>query len=170
MAYAQAFQFWAEKANPPSQGQPHLLVGSVLELREEMKCYVSFLNETIFTGMALPEGPLTTQSGETAPKNAQSVYANSPAEEATVKVTEEESTRREQPPNRFPWWKEELHPSRLVTATWQIPPISQGSKQRPHSRSSGERMAQHQWANEELKAQSTKSEPTSLMKVLEIAQ
>ena len=34
VAYAQALQLWAEKANLPTQGQPHLLVGSVLELRE----------------------------------------------------------------------------------------------------------------------------------------
>ena len=39
VAYAQALQFWAEKANLPTQGQPHLLVGSVLELRKEMKHY-----------------------------------------------------------------------------------------------------------------------------------
>ena len=60
VAYAQALQFWTEKANPPTQGQPCLLVGSVLELREEMKCYISFPDEAIFNGMALQEEPLTT--------------------------------------------------------------------------------------------------------------
>ena len=40
VAYAQTPQFWAEKANLPTQGQPCLLVGSVLELREEVKHYV----------------------------------------------------------------------------------------------------------------------------------
>ena len=62
-----------------------------------------------------------------------------------------------------------LYPSRPVIATGQIPPISQGSKGRPHCRSSGERMVQHQWADEELKSQSTKSESTSPIKALEIA-
>ena len=87
MAYAQALQFWAEKANPPSQGQPHLLVGSVLDLRETMKCYVSFPDKTIFSGIAIPEGPLTTQSEDTAPNNTQPAFANFAAEEDTVKVT-----------------------------------------------------------------------------------
>ena len=74
------------------------------------------------------------------------------------------------PQNWFPRWKEVLRSSRLVIAARQIPPIPQGSKQRPHSRSSGERMVRCQWAGEGLKVQSTKSEPTSPMKVLEIAQ
>ena len=67
VAYAQALQFWAEKANLPTQGQPCLLVGSVVELWEEMKCYVSFSDEDIFSGMALLEEPLVTQAKEAAP-------------------------------------------------------------------------------------------------------
>ena len=55
VAYAQALQFWVEKANLPTQGQPCLLAGSVLELREEMKHYISFPDEAVFTSMALPE-------------------------------------------------------------------------------------------------------------------
>ena len=53
VVYTQALQFWAEKANLPTQGQPHLLVGSIVELREEMKCYVSFSDQDVFSGMAL---------------------------------------------------------------------------------------------------------------------
>ena len=90
VAYAQALQFWVEKANLPTQGQPHLLVGSVLELREEMKCYVSFPDKAVFSGMALPEGSLTMWPEETTPKNTQPAYVNSPAEEAAVKATEED--------------------------------------------------------------------------------
>ena len=152
VAYAQAHQFWAEKANLPIQGQPHLLAGSVLELREEMKCYVSFPDEAIFSGVALPEESLAMQSEETTPKNAQPAYVDSPAKEATVKATDKEPTRREQPPNQFPGQREVLHPSRPVIATGQIPPISWDSKQRPCSRSSGKRMVQHKQADEELKA------------------
>ena len=99
MAYAQALQFWAERANLPTHGQAHLLAGSILELREEMKCYVSFPDEAIFSGVALPEESLTTELEEATPKSAQPVHTNSPVEEATVKITEEESTKREQPPN-----------------------------------------------------------------------
>ena len=55
VAYAHALQFWAGKVNLPTQGQPCLLAGSVLELREEMKCYVSFPDEAVFSSVALPE-------------------------------------------------------------------------------------------------------------------
>ena len=170
VAYAQALQFGVEKANLPTQGQPCLLAGSVVELREEMKCYVSFPDKAIFSGMALQEGSLTMQSKETTPKNAQPVYFHSPAEEVAMKATEKEPTRREQPPNQFPGWREVLHPSRLVITAGQIPPISRGSKQRPHSRSSGESIVRSQWADEELKAQNIKSEPMSPTNVLDIAQ
>ena len=73
-------------------------------------------------------------------------------------------------PKLIPWVEGGVTPPRLVIATEQIPPISLGSKQRPHSRSSGKRMVQCQRADEELKVPSTKSDPTLPMKVLEIAQ
>ena len=91
VAYAQALQFGAEKANLPTQGQPHLLVWSILELREAMECYISFPDNAIFGGMALPEESPTTQLEKTIPKSAQQVYTNSPVEEAAVTVTEEEA-------------------------------------------------------------------------------
>ena len=154
-----------------------------------MECYVSFSDNAVFGSVALPEESLTTQSEKTIPKSAQPVDTDSPVEEAAVKVTEEEAapivrpadgsstfrtlneepTRREDSPNWFPGWKEVLHPSWPAIAAGQIPPISQGSKQRPHSRSSRERLAQCQRADEELKVQSTKSEPTLPMQALEIA-
>ena len=68
VAYVKALQFWAEKANLPTQGQPHLLVGSVVELREEMKHYIFFPDAAIFNGMALLEEPLTTQPEEATPR------------------------------------------------------------------------------------------------------
>ena len=124
VTYAKAFQIWVEKANLPAQGQLCLLAGRVLELREEMKCYVSFPDETVFSGMALPEESLVMWSGDTAPNNAQSTYVNSPAEDAAAKATKEEPSGREQPTNHFPGWREVLHPSRPVIAARQIPPIS----------------------------------------------
>ena len=51
-----------------------------------MKWYVSSPDEAVFSSVALPEEPLTTQSEETAPKNAQPAYADSPAGEAAVKT------------------------------------------------------------------------------------
>ena len=127
MAYAQALQFWVEKANLPTQGQVHLLAGSIMELREEVKCYVSFTDKDIFSGMALPEEPSITKPKESAPESAQLTQAYSPVKEAIAKVTEE-PTKKEKPPNQFPGWKEVVHPSRLVVAAGQIPPLLRGPK------------------------------------------
>ena len=61
VAYAQALQFWVEKSNPPTPGQPCLLARSILELREVMGPYVSFLDDAILSGVAptrrIPGGP-----------------------------------------------------------------------------------------------------------------
>ena len=98
VAYAQALQFWVEKANLLNQGQPCLLAGSVVELREGMKCYISFSYEDIFSGMALLEEPSITQSKEA--KSVQPMQTDSPVEEAVMKVTEE-LTKKEQPQINF---------------------------------------------------------------------
>ena len=55
VAYACAFQFWTEKGNLPTEGKPCLLVGSVIELWEEMECYPSFSDKDVFKGIAPPE-------------------------------------------------------------------------------------------------------------------
>ena len=88
-----------------------------------MKCYISFPDEAVFSGMALPEESLTTQPEEATPKSVQPMQTNSPVGEVAMKITHE-PTKKEQPPNLFPGWREVLHPSRLVVATGQIPPIS----------------------------------------------
>ena len=144
-----------------------------------MRCYISFPDDAVFGSVALPDESLTTQLGITVLESAQPVYMDSPVEEAAVKVTREEaapivrptegsstfwtpneeSPRWEHSPNQFPGWKEVLHPSRPVITTGQIPPISQGSKQRPHSKTSRERMAQCQRADEQLKTQAQSLSP-----------
>ena len=121
VVFAKALQFWAEKANLPIQGQPCLLAGSIVELTEEMKCYISFTDEDIFNGMAVLEESLVTQPKEATPKSAQPTQANSPVKEAIAEVTKE-PTREEKPTNQFPGWEEVLHPSRPVVAAGQMPP------------------------------------------------
>ena len=74
---------------------------SVLELREAMKCYVSFPDEAVFSSMALLEEPSTTQPEEATPKSAQPMQTDFPVGEATAKITEE-PTKKEQTPNQFP--------------------------------------------------------------------
>ena len=196
VAHTQALQFWAEKANLPTLGQPCLLAGSVLELREVMKCYVSFPNDAIFGGVALLEGSPTNQPETTTPGSAQPVSTDSPIEEvaaeevtlaekaameeaapigkppevpSTSQTPSEGPTRKEHLPIQFPWWREVLHPSRPVTATRQVPLIPRESRWRPCSKSSRGRRAQHQWAEEQLQVQHTRSDPTSPIGLLETA-
>ena len=47
VAYARALQHWAEQNNLPAGGEPCLLVRSILELREEVKWYLSFTDKDI---------------------------------------------------------------------------------------------------------------------------
>ena len=51
VAYTHALQFWVEKVNLPTEGKPHLLAGSVIELWEEIECYF-FSDEDMFKGIA----------------------------------------------------------------------------------------------------------------------
>ena len=55
VVYTRALQHWVEQNNLPARGEPHLLVKSVLELREEVRWYLSFTNEEVFWGVALPK-------------------------------------------------------------------------------------------------------------------
>ena len=57
-----------EKIDLPAGGRPHLLTKSVKELREEVKYYLSFSNEEVFQGVALPKKE-DDQSLETLPTN-----------------------------------------------------------------------------------------------------
>ena len=108
--------------------------GSIVELKEEMKCYVSFSDKDVFSGMALPEKSPMTPPKEATPKDAQPAPANSPVKKAIMDVTME-PIRKKKPLNQFPGWENVLHPSRLVVAARQIPPSLRGLKQRPYSQS-----------------------------------
>ena len=55
VAYTRALQHWVEQDNLLARGEPHLLVRSVLELREEVRWYLCFTDEEVFWGMALPK-------------------------------------------------------------------------------------------------------------------
>ena len=124
VAYAEALQFWVEKANLPTEGQPHLLAGSVVELREEVRCYIFCTDEDIFSGVALPEESPVTQPQEATPKGALPAQANSPVKEATADVTME-PTSKKKPPNQFPGWEKVLDPSSPVVAAGKIPPYQE---------------------------------------------
>ena len=65
LAYAQALQYWAEKANPPKPDKPHLLVRYIHELRWAMRPFTTFTNGAIFRGTTLRPGIL--EEGATEP-------------------------------------------------------------------------------------------------------
>ena len=54
VAYARDLQHWVEENNLPAGGEPQLLAEHVMELREEVKWYLSFTNE-VFQGVVLPK-------------------------------------------------------------------------------------------------------------------
>ena len=56
LAYTEALQYWAEMANLPMPGWPHLLAGCVQELRWVMEPYVVFANDAILEGASLRRG------------------------------------------------------------------------------------------------------------------
>ena len=53
IAYARALQHWTEEAQHPVAGQPHHLVGSVLELCQAMDPLITFGKGDVFITMAL---------------------------------------------------------------------------------------------------------------------
>ena len=108
VACARALQHWVEENNPPAGGGPWLLVESVLEMREQVKWYLSFTNEEVFQGVALPkkeeEESLKTLSATDVPK-VHCALKPAPEERAP----------------KFMGWEKVLHPSQPVVATGEIP-------------------------------------------------
>ena len=127
VAYVQALQFWVEKVNLPTGGRPCLLAGSMIELWEEMECYLSFSDEDMFKGIALPEETPTISPKEVTPQSAQPTPANTPVKRATTDMTLEPAAEK-RPLNRFPGWEKVLHPSRPVVTARQIPPLLRGPR------------------------------------------
>ena len=110
VAYARALQHWVEENNLPAGGGPRLLAESVLELREEVKWYLSFTNEEVFWGVAFPkkeeeESPKTLSAADHVPE---------PAPEKRA-------------PN-FLGWEKVLHPSQPVVAAGEMHQPSKASR------------------------------------------
>ena len=55
VVYARALQYWAEQNDLPTRGKPHLLVESILELKKEVRWYLTFTDEEVFQGVTIPE-------------------------------------------------------------------------------------------------------------------
>ena len=99
-----------ENVDPPTGGRPCLLAESVKELQEEMRCYLSFLDEEVFKGMALPEETSAILIEEANPQSTRTTPAGTPEEEATAGMAREPAVEK-RPPNKFPGWEKVLHPS-----------------------------------------------------------
>ena len=55
VAYARALQHFSKQNNLPKRNEWHLLAESILELRKEVKFYLSFTDEEVFRGVPLPK-------------------------------------------------------------------------------------------------------------------
>ena len=108
VAYARALQYWAEQNDPPTGGEPHLLAKSVLELREEVKWYLTFTDEEVFQGVAIPEA-----EGE------KSSTTSSPTDVPKMPPVPELQPKERTP--KFMGWDKMLHPAQPVITTGEIP-------------------------------------------------
>ena len=92
-----------------------------------MECYLSFSNEDVFKGVALPEETLIISPKEVTPQSAQPMPAGIPVREATIEMTVEPPAEK-RPLNKFPGWEKVLHPSRPIVAAGETSPLSRGQK------------------------------------------
>ena len=68
VAYARALQYWAEQNDLPTGGGPCLFAKGTLEIREEVKWYLTFADEEVFQGVPIPEA--YEEKGLTTPSPA----------------------------------------------------------------------------------------------------
>ena len=127
VVYAHALQYWAEKTDPPTGGQPHLLAESVKELWEEMRCYLSLSDKEVFEGVTPPEEVSTNPAEEAKPNSMTTVPAIVPKEQATREASLGPAMERKSP--KFPRWEKVLHPSQPVVAAGQLPHPSKSLEQ-----------------------------------------
>ena len=113
MAYARALQHWVEQYNLPAGGEPRLLAKSILELREEVKWYLSFTDEEVFWGVALPE-----KEEEDSPQTLCTVTDVSKTHCVPEPALEESAPK-------FLGWEKVLYLSQPVVATRRDPPTNQ---------------------------------------------
>ena len=83
VTYARALQYWPEKTDLPAGGRPHLLAESLKELWEEMRCYLSFLDEEVLKGM-IPLEEMSAIPTEEADPQSTTIPPSTPEEEAIM--------------------------------------------------------------------------------------
>ena len=110
----------------------HVLAESIMELRREVKFYMSFTDEEVFRGVDLPK---KQESCPMLPTTADvTTTANIPG---TTDVPEVQPVPKPMPEKKDPKyarWEKVLHPSWLVLATREIPQPSMMLKSRGRAR------------------------------------
>ena len=119
IAYAHALQYWVEESNPPTGGQPCQLAESVKELREEMRCYLSFTDHKVFEGVTPLEETIPNPVEESHLASEMDTIVNVPKESATREAPLELAQERKCP--KFHGWEKVLHPSQLVAVVGKAP-------------------------------------------------
>ena len=119
VAYAHALQYWVEKTDLPTGGQPCQLAKSVKELWEKMSCYLSFLDKEVLEGVTPLEGKSTSPTEEAESHNVTTIPDVAPKEQATREAPQEPALERKSP--KFPRWEKVLHPSWPVVAAGHLP-------------------------------------------------
>ena len=119
VAYVRALQHFARQNNLPKRNKWHLLAESVLELRKEVKFYLSFTDEEVLRGVPLPEeeedSPMVSATADvTTTVNIPSA-TDAPEAQPVLKAMLEEKAPK------FARWEKIIHPSQPVLATREIP-------------------------------------------------
>ena len=111
-----------EKSDLPAGGQPHQLAESVKQLREEMRCYLSFTDKEAFEDVTPPKGMPTSPVAESQPPSETATPVIAPKESTAKKTPQEPAKERKCP--KFPRWEKMLHPSWPVLVAGQPPHAS----------------------------------------------
>ena len=93
----------------PAGGKLCLLAESVKELREELKCYLSFSDEEVFKGLALLEEMSGALIKEVIPQDMGMTPASTSQGGAGVRATKEPAMEKRTP--KLLGWEKILHPS-----------------------------------------------------------
>ena len=119
IAYAHVLQYWAEKSDLPTGGQPCQLAKSVKELLEEMKCYLSFSDREVFEGVTPPEGMPSSLVEEAEPPRVMTAPAITSQEQAVKETLQKPVKERKCP--KFPRWEKVMHTSWPAVVAGQPP-------------------------------------------------
>ena len=118
IVYTRALQHFAKQNNLPKRNEQCLLVKSIIELRREIKFYLSFMDKEVFRGVDLPKeegSPMVAATINVTP------VTNIPG---AIDVPEVQLILNPMPVKKTPKyarWEKILHPSQLVLAAREIP-------------------------------------------------